>query len=143
VSEYIKKFDQFMMRCSEKKPDAIILSYFRSGLENDLRHELIIRDVSTLKHAIQIVQDLDQSQVSSFPKRTTIGIMPTKLPLLNLNPIHTNLNLVLGRVAPLQGMKIKARESQVSHLNPFSRLDISSAKGLITFQHSVRVRQGC
>jgi len=39
-------------------------------------------------------------------------------------------------------MKTKAKESHASHLDLFSRFDISSAKGLVTSQHSVPVRQG-
>jgi len=35
--------------------DAIVLSRFRSGLEDELRRELIVREVSTLEQAIQIV----------------------------------------------------------------------------------------
>jgi len=40
VSEYIKKFDQFLVRC-EDESDAIVLSRFRSGLKDELRRELI------------------------------------------------------------------------------------------------------
>jgi len=70
VSEYIKKFDQFLVRCSENESDIEVLSRFRSRLKNYLRCELIVRDVSTLEQAIEIVQDLDQSQVSSLPRHT-------------------------------------------------------------------------
>jgi len=56
--------------CGEDESYTIVLSRFRSGLKDELRRELIVKDVSTLEQAIQIVQDLDQSQASSFPKRT-------------------------------------------------------------------------
>jgi len=55
VSEYIKKFDQFPVRCGEEESNAIVLSRFRSGLKDELRHELTVKDVSTLEQAIQIV----------------------------------------------------------------------------------------
>jgi len=55
ASEYIKKFDKFLVRCGENESDAIVLSRFRSGLEDELRRELIVREVSTLEQAIQIV----------------------------------------------------------------------------------------
>jgi len=52
VSEHIKKFDQFLVRCGEDKSDAIVLSRFRSRLKNELRRELIVREISTLEQAI-------------------------------------------------------------------------------------------
>jgi len=61
LSKYIKMFDQFLVRCNEDEFDVIVLSIFHSGLKDELSHELIVRDVSTLEKAIQIVQDLDQS----------------------------------------------------------------------------------
>ena len=54
-------FDQFLVRCNEDEFDVIILYIFHSGLKDELSRELIVRDVSTLEKAIQIVQDLDQS----------------------------------------------------------------------------------
>ena len=59
--------------------------------------------------------------------------MPTKPLLLNPNPIRPNFNLVFVLVAPLQGVMIREKELSVSHLvshlDPFSRLDVS-----VTFQ---------
>ena len=57
VSEYIKKFDQFLVKCSENEFDIVVLSRFRSGLKEDLRRELSVRDVSILEKVIQLVQD--------------------------------------------------------------------------------------
>ena len=68
MSKYIKKFDQFLVRYSENEYDAVVISRFHSRLKEDLRRELLVRDVSTLEQAIQIVQDLDQHQVFSFPR---------------------------------------------------------------------------
>ena len=69
VSECIKKFDQFLVRYGEDESDAIVLSRFHSGLKDELRRELIVRDISTLEQGIQIVQELDQFQASSFSRR--------------------------------------------------------------------------
>jgi len=43
--EYIKKFDQFLARCGEDESDAIVLSRFRANLKDELRRELIVRDL--------------------------------------------------------------------------------------------------
>ena len=125
------------MRCSENESDVIVLSRFRLRLKDDLRRELIVRDVSTLEQAIQIVQDLDQSQISSFTRRAGYRDNANKTIAVKFQPNSSQSR------PPLQGMKTTARESQVSHLDPFSRLDVSSANGLVTSQHGVRVRQGC
>ena len=69
VSGYIKKFDQFLVRCGDGESDAIVLSRFRSRLKDELRRELIVTDISTIKQAIQVVHELDQFQASSFPRR--------------------------------------------------------------------------
>jgi len=58
------------VRCGEDESDVIVLSRFYSGLKDELRRELIVRDISTLDQAIQVVQELDQFQASSFPRRT-------------------------------------------------------------------------
>jgi len=78
VSEYIKKFDQFLMRCCEDESDAKVLSRFRSGLKDELRRELIVRNISTLKQTIQVVQELDQFQVSFFLSRTDYRDNPNR-----------------------------------------------------------------
>jgi len=49
VLEYIKNFDQFLVRCGENGSDAVVLFRFRSELKENLRHELFAKDVSTLK----------------------------------------------------------------------------------------------
>ena len=55
VLEYIKKFDQFLVICSKNESDIVVLSRFRSGLKDDFKRELIVRDVSTLEQGIQLV----------------------------------------------------------------------------------------
>jgi len=78
ASEYIKKFDHFLVRCGENEYDTIVLSRFRSGLKDELRHELIARNISTLEQAIQVAQELDQLQASSFPRCTDYRDNPNR-----------------------------------------------------------------
>jgi len=56
------KFDEFLVRCGKNEFDIVVLSRFRSGLREDLSHELFVRDISTLEQTYQLVQDLDHSQ---------------------------------------------------------------------------------
>jgi len=49
VSEYIKKFIQFLVKCDENEAYAIVLSRFRSRLKDELKREVIVRDISTLE----------------------------------------------------------------------------------------------
>ena len=55
-----------------------LIPRFCSRLKNELKRELIVRDISTLEQAIQIVQDLDQSQASLFPRRADYMDNPNK-----------------------------------------------------------------
>ena len=52
MSEYFKRFDQFLVRCGENESDTIVLFRYRSGLGEDLKRDLLVRDVSTLEQAI-------------------------------------------------------------------------------------------
>ena len=74
----MKKFVQFLVRCGEDESDAIVLSRFHSGLKSEIRRELIVRDISTLEQTIQVVQELDQFQASSFPKHTDYRDNPNR-----------------------------------------------------------------
>ena len=68
--EYITKFDEFLVRCDENNSNNVVLSRFHSGLREDLRRELFVRDISTVEQAYQLVQDLDHLQCFSFARRT-------------------------------------------------------------------------
>jgi len=92
------------MRYSENESDVLVLSRFHLGLKDDLRRELIVRDVSTIEQSFQIVDDLNQSLVYSFSRQTNYRDTP-RLLMLNFNPIRPNLSLILGLVVPLQGVK--------------------------------------
>ena len=59
VSEYISKFDEFLLRCVLQEEESVIFSRFRAGLKEDLQRELLLREVSTLQHAYQMVQEID------------------------------------------------------------------------------------
>jgi len=70
VTEYITKFDEFLFRYGKNGSDTVVLSRFHSGLREDLRRELFVRDISTLEQAYQLVQDLDCSQGFPITRRT-------------------------------------------------------------------------
>ena len=68
VTEYIIKFDEFLVSCGENEFDTVVLARFHSGLREDLRRELFVQDISTLEQAYQLVQDLDRSQGFPFTR---------------------------------------------------------------------------
>jgi len=61
VTEYITWVGKVLVRCGENESDAVVLSRYRSGLMEDLRCELFVRDISMLGQAYQLVQDLVRS----------------------------------------------------------------------------------
>ena len=67
VGEYIYKFDEFLSRCDLQEEESMILSRFRAGLKEDLQRELLLREVSILQHAYQMVQELDR--FTRFPAK--------------------------------------------------------------------------
>ena len=48
VSEYIAKFDEYISRCDVMEDETLTLSRFRSGLREDLKRELILREIYTI-----------------------------------------------------------------------------------------------
>jgi len=54
VKEYVEKFDQFLIRCNtlHKKGEAQILSRFKAGLRDDLRTELLVREVKRVRGSV-------------------------------------------------------------------------------------------
>ena len=42
VTEYITKFDEFLVRCGENESNTVVLSRFRSGLRKNFRRELFV-----------------------------------------------------------------------------------------------------
>ena len=62
MSEYIAKFNEFVMRCSVGEPEMVTISRFRSGLRLDLAIELSLRKVTSLEHAYQVARDFERFQ---------------------------------------------------------------------------------
>ena len=59
VSECIAKFDEYMSRCDVMEDEVLTLSRFKSGLREDLRRELILREIYTIQDAYKMVQNFD------------------------------------------------------------------------------------
>ena len=55
VTEYITKFDEFLIRWGENESDTLTLSRFCLGLREDIKCELFVRYISTLEQAYQLV----------------------------------------------------------------------------------------
>ena len=67
VSEYIAKFDEYMSRCDVIEDETLTLSQFRSGLWEDLKRELILREIYTIQDTFEMVQNYDS--LSTQPRR--------------------------------------------------------------------------
>ena len=59
VTEYIAKFDELAMRCGINESESVILSRFRSGLHDDVKRELYLREVRDLEQAYQVARDFE------------------------------------------------------------------------------------
>ena len=71
VTEYIAKFDELAMRCGIDESESMILSRFRSGLHDDVKRELYMREVWDLEQAYQVARDFEQfnrNPKSQYPK---------------------------------------------------------------------------
>ena len=86
MTEYITKFDEFLVRCGENESDAVVLSRFCSGLREDLRRELFVLDIFTLEQAYQLVQNLNRSQGFSFITCTDYGDNANKVTTVKSQP---------------------------------------------------------
>ena len=62
VSEYISKFDEFVMRCNVVESEAATLSRFRAGLYEEIQRELFLREVHDLYQAYQVARDCERFQ---------------------------------------------------------------------------------
>jgi len=115
------------------------LSRFRTRLGEDLRREVFVRDIFTLEHAYQLVQDLDRSQSFPFTRRTDYRNNTNKATTLKSQPSQSQSRF--GFSNSTQSVMIKAKELTVSHLDRFNRLDVLSVKDLVTLLHKIRARQ--
>ena len=73
----MKKIDEFPIRCGalNNEGQSQIMSMFRYGLRDDLRAELLAREITKLEKAYTLVQDLDatthkQPNPTRVPNRT-------------------------------------------------------------------------
>ena len=62
VSEYVAKFDEFVMQCNVVESEAATLSRFRSGLNEDIKGELFLKKVHDLDQAYQVSMDYERFQ---------------------------------------------------------------------------------
>ncbi|GFS36269.1 hypothetical protein Acr_00g0045000 [Actinidia rufa] len=51
ATEYVAQFEEYLMRCNIREGERMTLSRFRHGLNDDLRKELVLREVDSLDQA--------------------------------------------------------------------------------------------
>ena len=135
VLKYIK-FDEFLVRCGEDESDAIVLSRFRSGLKSELRRELIVRDISTLEQAIQVVQELDQFHASSFPRRTDYRDNPNRNTIkYQSNPCQSQSHFGPNHSNSKREDKGKGIAGESSR--SLQQTQCFKCRGYVTFQYNV------
>ncbi|GFZ08222.1 hypothetical protein Acr_20g0000300 [Actinidia rufa] len=69
VAEYVAQFEEYLMRCNIREDERMTLSRFRQGLNDDLRKELVLREVDTLDQAYTFVQNYEMVSKPSFGRR--------------------------------------------------------------------------
>ncbi|XP_038989081.1 uncharacterized protein LOC120112937 [Phoenix dactylifera] len=97
VTDYIAKFDEYLMRCHVNEDPSVTLSRFRAGLRNDIQRELFMREVYSLEQAYQLAQDYERFQRMpitrpSEPRNSSIlgpRPEPHQVPRTNPNPTST------------------------------------------------------
>jgi len=57
ITNYVAQFDVHKMKCALVEDEAITLSRFRRGLNDDLGRELVLQGIITLDQAYILVQD--------------------------------------------------------------------------------------
>ncbi|KAJ6888273.1 hypothetical protein NC652_029341 [Populus alba x Populus x berolinensis] len=57
INEYIRQFNDYMIRCAIRESEAMTLRRFCRGLNDDLRREVVFQGVSTLNQAYTLVKD--------------------------------------------------------------------------------------
>ncbi|GFY95394.1 hypothetical protein Acr_10g0007790 [Actinidia rufa] len=62
-------FEEYLMRCDIREDERMTLSRFRQGLNDDLRKELVLREVDTLDQAYTFVQNYEMVSKPSFGRR--------------------------------------------------------------------------
>ena len=69
ATEYVAQFEEYLMRCNIREDERMTLSRFRHGLNDDLRKELVLREVGTLDQAYTFVQNYEMVSKPSFGRR--------------------------------------------------------------------------
>jgi hypothetical protein len=57
--DYIAQFDEYKMRCAIVEDEAMTLSRFRRGLNDDCSREIVLCGITTLDHTCTVVQDYE------------------------------------------------------------------------------------
>ncbi|GFZ15759.1 hypothetical protein Acr_25g0001680 [Actinidia rufa] len=94
ATEYVAQFEEYLMRCDIKEDERMTLSRFRQGLNDDLRKELVLREVDTLDQAYTFVQNYEMVSKPSFGRRfesrNTLRLpatLPPSRPVPNTAPL--------------------------------------------------------
>ncbi|GFS32007.1 hypothetical protein Acr_00g0020350 [Actinidia rufa] len=69
ATEYVAQFEEYLLYCNIREDERMTLSRFRHGLNDDLRKELVLREVGTLDQAYTFVQNYEMVSKPSFRRR--------------------------------------------------------------------------
>ncbi|GFS43486.1 hypothetical protein Acr_00g0085450 [Actinidia rufa] len=69
ATEYVAQFEEYLMRCDIREDARMTLSRFRQGPNDDLRKELVLREVDILDQAYTFVQNYEMVSKPSFGRR--------------------------------------------------------------------------
>ncbi|GFS30384.1 hypothetical protein Acr_00g0011600 [Actinidia rufa] len=113
ATEYVAQFEEYLMRCNIREDERMTLSLsrFRHGLNDDLRKELVLREVDTLDQAYTFVQNYEMVNKPSFERRfksrNTLrppATLPPSRPVPNTAPLLRD-GKEKGILAESPGMK--------------------------------------
>ncbi|GFS42606.1 hypothetical protein Acr_00g0080840 [Actinidia rufa] len=111
ATEYVAQFEEYLMRCDIREDERMTLSRFRQGLNDDLRKELVLREVDTLDQGYTFVQNYEMVSKPSFGRRfesrNTLrppATLPPSRPVPNTAPLLKD-GKERGILAESPGMK--------------------------------------
>ncbi|XP_038985543.1 uncharacterized protein LOC120111737 [Phoenix dactylifera] len=110
ATDYIAQFDEFMMRSNIAEDERMILSRFRRGLNDELRKELVLREVATLDQAYTFVQNYEQFSKSMFARRPDTRRVPTSAQPSGPRPPVGSVPPKPFSSPPIQNRDIKGKE---------------------------------
>ncbi|KAA8522207.1 hypothetical protein F0562_012880 [Nyssa sinensis] len=116
TTEYVAQFEEYLMRFNVVEDERMTSSRFRRGLNDDLRRELVLSEVTTLDQAHTLVQNHELVTKHLFPMRATTcqpsPWRPQNSPVVDQarqNPLHN----------PVRGDdKGKGIDTEASRFNP-------------------------